>query len=291
MKALARFVFQFKCLVGLTLLLSPPLLAKDDEKIIEELLNKVLEEGPSKKPSINISGNLNHPPKNKVAQKVSDFQNYRILSSKLMETGKLSPQELQTCESYAQQFFYSEKGENKLFIYHTVQAGEFLSSIARQYGITASRISEFNPEFDPNRIFPGQKLKIVKGPNYVLVSKSDFQMYLFIQGVVFEHYTIGIGREGKSTPILKTRLSDSRAKFPTYTHPETKITYPYGHPENPIGTRWMGLDGHKGYGIHGTNDEDSIGKAMSSGCIRMKQIDLEHVYNLLFIGDEVEIKP
>jgi lipoprotein-anchoring transpeptidase ErfK/SrfK len=116
-------------------------------------------------------------------------------------------------------------------------------------------------------------------------------MYLFIQGVLFEHYTIGIGREGKSTPLLKTKLSDSRAKFPSYTHPETKITYPFGHPENPIGTRWMGFEGYQGYGIHGTDDETSIGKAMSSGCIRMKQLDLEHVYNLLFIGDDVEIIP
>jgi lipoprotein-anchoring transpeptidase ErfK/SrfK len=278
--------FNSRCIAGSLLLLCLPIFAKDDEKVIEELLNKVIKEGTPTHPHQQIPKSSKHP-----VQKLSNIQHYRHLSQKLLKMGKLTQQDLKYCETYSKQFFHTDQGLNKLFRYHTVQTGEYLSSIARKYHITASRISEFNPDLDPNRIFPGQKIKIVAGPNSVLVCKSDYQMYLFIQGVLFEHYTIGIGREGKSTPLLKTKLSDSRAKFPSYTHPETKITYPFGHPENPIGTRWMGFEGYQGYGIHGTDDETSIGKAMSSGCIRMKQLDLEHVYNLLFIGDDVEIIP
>lgn len=274
-----------------------PLMAANDEKIIEELLNKVLKEGPAVNPGQPVSGNLTQPktenknPELEPVQKKSDLDLFRQLSAQLIKSGKIPAEDLRACEFYSKKFFHTDLGLNSFFLYHKVQPGESLSSIARKYHITAARIAEFNPDFDPNRIFPGQKIKIVKGPNYVLVSKSDYQMYLFIQGVLFEHFPIGIGREGKSTPILKTKLSDSRAKYPTYTHPETKITYPFGHPENPIGTRWMGFEGYPGYGIHGTNDESSIGKAMSSGCIRMRQPDLEHIYNLLFIGDDVEIKP
>jgi hypothetical protein len=50
----------------------------------------------------------------------------------------------------------------------------------------------------------------------------------------------------------------------------------------------MGLS-VKGYGIHGTNEPKSIGKAASHGCIRMAQKDLEEMYELVSVGDEVEL--
>ena len=58
--------------------------------------------------------------------------------------------------------------------------------------------------------------------------------------------------------------------------------------DNPLGTRWMGLD-KKGYGIHGTNEPRSIGKAASHGCIRMARKDLEQLFELVRVGDVVEI--
>jgi hypothetical protein len=50
----------------------------------------------------------------------------------------------------------------------------------------------------------------------------------------------------------------------------------------------MGLSA-KGYGIHGTNEPNSIGKAASHGCIRMGKADLEELYTLVEVGDAVEI--
>jgi hypothetical protein len=50
----------------------------------------------------------------------------------------------------------------------------------------------------------------------------------------------------------------------------------------------MGLSKH-GYGIHGTNEPKSIGKAASHGCIRMSQADLEEFYALVAVGDTVEL--
>jgi len=72
---------------------------------------------------------------------------------------------------------------------------------------------------------------------------------------------------------------------PTYHHDGKTI--PPG-PHNPVGTRWMGLS-IKGYGIHGTNEPKSIGKAASHGCIRMAKADLEELYPLVQVGDTVEI--
>jgi hypothetical protein len=59
-------------------------------------------------------------------------------------------------------------------------------------------------------------------------------------------------------------------------------------PANPVGSRWMGLS-TKGYGIHGTNDPKSIGKAVSHGCIRMGRVDIEEFYALVAAGDQVRI--
>jgi hypothetical protein len=72
---------------------------------------------------------------------------------------------------------------------------------------------------------------------------------------------------------------------PTYHHGGKTI--PPG-PGNPVGTRWMGLSKH-GYGIHGTNEPNSIGKAASHGCIRMSKADLEEFYELVAEGDTVEL--
>ena len=58
--------------------------------------------------------------------------------------------------------------------------------------------------------------------------------------------------------------------------------------DNPLGTRWLGLSA-KGYGIHGTNVPGSIGHAASHGCIRMRQRDLEELFDLVRVGVSVEL--
>lgn len=79
----------------------------------------------------------------------------------------------------------------------------------------------------------------------------------------------------------------------------TKIHKPYymrkkiagGHPDNPLGTRWMGLSigGGYQYGIHGTNRPWSIGLSASSGCIRMRNRDVEFLYRHIPLHTRVVI--
>ena len=59
--------------------------------------------------------------------------------------------------------------------------------------------------------------------------------------------------------------------------------------DNPLGTRWMGLS-LKGYGIHGTNVQSSVGKAVSHGCFRMRKQDVEELYTLVQVGDTVLVR-
>mgnify|MGYP001599237718 CR=1 FL=1 len=74
-------------------------------------------------------------------------------------------------------------------------------------------------------------------------------------------------------------------KNPTYQH-DGKTIEP--EPHNPVGWRWMELS-IKGYGIYGTNEPKSIGKAASHGCIRMAKKDLEELYPMLAVGDRIEL--
>ena len=73
------------------------------------------------------------------------------------------------------------------------------------------------------------------------------------------------------------------------------VTMERDDPNNPIGERWIGLDDGNGkptsYGIHGTIDPSSIGKAHSRGCIRLRNEDVEEVYDFLGVGSEVVIQP
>src|SRR4029077_13298342 len=76
------------------------------------------------------------------------------------------------------------------------------------------------------------------------------------------------------------------AKDPTYRHGDLEVA---PGKDNPLGSRWMGLS-LKGYGIHGTNVQSSIGKASSHGCFRMRKKDVEELYILVQVGDAVTVR-
>ncbi len=119
----------------------------------------------------------------------------------------------------------------------------------------------------------------------VVVSLKDRKLVLLEDGQVKKTYAVAVGKPSTPSPTGKYQVV-VRIQNPTYYHPGTVI--PAG-PASPIGTRWIGLS-QKGYGIHGTNEPRSIGKAASHGCIRMSKADLEELFTLVDVGDEVEIR-
>ena len=77
-------------------------------------------------------------------------------------------------------------------------------------------------------------------------------------------------------------MIDNKLVNPTWYSPEG--VYQYGHPKNVLGTRWIGFedtDGLYGYGIHGTADPGSIGKDMSNGCIRLRNENVEELFDFV----------
>jgi hypothetical protein len=118
----------------------------------------------------------------------------------------------------------------------------------------------------------------------IVVSLEDHKLALVEGGQVKKIYTVAVGKPSTPSPV-GTFTIERRVANPTYHH-NGKTVAP--GPHNPVGTRWMGLSKH-GYGIHGTNEPNSIGKAASHGCIRMAQADLEELYPLVAVGDTVEL--
>jgi L,D-transpeptidase catalytic domain len=118
----------------------------------------------------------------------------------------------------------------------------------------------------------------------IVVGLEERRLALVEDGQVKKVYTVAVGKPLTPSPV-GTFSIERRVKNPTYQH-DGKVVLP--GPGNPVGTRWMGLS-IKGYGIHGTNEPKSIGKAASHGCIRMAKADLEEMYEMVAVGDTVEL--
>src|SRR5947209_8141032 len=99
----------------------------------------------------------------------------------------------------------------------------------------------------------------------ILVSIPDRKLAVIDDGRVIRIFHVAVGAPVSPTPTGSFEIV-SRVSEPTYFHAGTVIP---PSPENPVGSRWMGLN-HKGYGIHGTNEPESIGNAASHGCIRLR---------------------
>jgi lipoprotein-anchoring transpeptidase ErfK/SrfK len=118
----------------------------------------------------------------------------------------------------------------------------------------------------------------------VVVSIPDRKLALIDGDQVVSIYPIAVGAPVSPSPV-GTFSVVSRVTNPTYYRPGKVIGPGAG---NPIGTRWIGLS-VKGFGIHGTDDPRSIGFAKSHGCIRLRNQDVEQLFEQLRAGDVVEL--
>jgi L,D-transpeptidase ErfK/SrfK len=119
----------------------------------------------------------------------------------------------------------------------------------------------------------------------VIISIADRQLAVIEQGQVLRTYPIAVGARGTPSPDGDFVIIN-HAKDPVYRHGDKEIA---PGKDNPLGTRWMGLS-LKGYGIHGTNVQSSVGKAISHGCFRMRKQDVEELYALVQVGDTVMVR-
>jgi lipoprotein-anchoring transpeptidase ErfK/SrfK len=108
---------------------------------------------------------------------------------------------------------------------------------------------------------------------------------------VIKEFPVAIGQDDWQTPVGTFKVQSMREK-PHWQHPITKQSIGPG-PENPLGTRWIGFleEGEFFIGIHGTNQDTLIGQAVSHGCVRMFNRDIQALYDKVKLGTPVVVKP
>jgi LysM repeat protein len=167
---------------------------------------------------------------------------------------------------------------------YTVQSGDSLYAIARKFKTTIGLIKKMN-NLTSDTIRVGQKLKVNVAQFSILVDKATNILILEKDKKPFKTYTVATGREN-STPVGEFVIINRLVK-PDWTKPGIGIIKADSK-DYELGERWMGISA-QGYGIHGTNDETSIGSQSTAGCVRMKNSDVIELFEMVPNGTVVAI--
>ncbi len=185
-----------------------------------------------------------------------------------------------------------------------------LLDIARRFDIGYSEIVDANPDLDPwlpgtgKRVLVPNRFILPDAPHKgIVINLAEMRLYYYPKLRKGERqqvitHPIGVGREGWTTPLGKTRIIQKR-KDPTWTPPVSILAehlakgdplpkvVPAG-PDNPLGAYAMRL-GMPGYLLHGTNRPFGVGMRVSHGCIRLFPEDIEHLFGIVAVDTPVEI--
>lgn len=120
-------------------------------------------------------------------------------------------------------------------------------------------------------------------------------------------FRVGVGMPGWETPVGSFSVIEKTA-YPIWEHPAKGVRIPPG-PSNPLGSRWIGFHrdckGRRGFngqehlevkgcvtsGFHGTPNRDSVGGAVSHGCVRLFDEDVRELFDMVQVGTPVTVLP
>jgi L,D-transpeptidase ErfK/SrfK len=160
---------------------------------------------------------------------------------------------------------------------HTVKSGETLSLLSANYRVSLQSLYAANPGI--GHLYIGQKIQIPGLPEpstipySIQISVGKRRLTLYNNGKFMKIYPIAVGKMLTNTPIGDFVIVNRQI-----------------NPGGPFGVMWLSLS-KQGYGIHGTNDPSSIGKAVSKGCVRMYNRDVLQLAQLVPNGTRVSIRP
>jgi L,D-transpeptidase ErfK/SrfK len=181
---------------------------------------------------------------------------------------------------------------------YQTKPGDNLYSVARAHGLALEHLAfanglpvSLNPVKKSHLKLPERRILPTNPPKDGLVlNLPERGIYLFRGGEYQGFYPVAIGQLGWYTPVGDFTIAN-RTVNPTWYPPAwAGVAGPVGPgPANPLGDRWMGLS-YGGYGIHSTNRPDSIGGAVSHGCIRMYPESVRKLYELVRVGMPIRIE-
>ncbi|MCO4054046.1 MAG: L,D-transpeptidase [Bosea sp.] len=181
------------------------------------------------------------------------------------------------------------------------------AAIALSVGFAAPAIAEIDPltrqpllsvqeEFRPQATaIPRETVTYNSryAPGTVLVDTRERRLYFILSSTQAVRYGVGVGRPGFEWS--GTKPVTRKAEWPSWTPPAQMLRrrpdlprFMPGGPENPMGARALYL-GSSLYRIHGSNEPETIGQAVSSGCIRMINEDVIDLYERVRVGARVVV--
>ncbi|MEA3489983.1 MAG: L,D-transpeptidase family protein [Candidatus Omnitrophota bacterium] len=168
-------------------------------------------------------------------------------------------------------------------IEYEIQPGDNLYVISKRFNTTVGFLKKLN-RLQNDLIRPGQKLKIVVARFSILIDKARNKLVLKKDGEPLKTYTVSTGKDN-STPVGVFKIEEKMVR-PVWYKVDAVISP--DSEEYELGERWMGLS-VRGYGIHGTVDESTIGNQITQGCVRMRNSDVIELYDIVPAGTEVEV--
>ena len=131
-------------------------------------------------------------------------------------------------------------------------------------------------------------------PGTIIINTAERRLYYVIEEGRAMRYGIGVGRVGFTWKGVKTVTQ--KKEWPAWTPPPQMLArrpdlprHMVGGIDNPLGARAMYL-GSSLYRIHGSNEPETIGQAVSSGCFRMTNEDVVDLYNRVKVGTKVVVQ-
>ena len=192
-------------------------------------------------------------------------------------------------------------------LYHTVVKGDYFQQIAEDYNVGFLALMAANPNADPFLPAVNSQVTIPKAMLIppvkrvgILINLAELRLYYFSPNENTVHvFPVGIGRQGLSTPVATSYISEKRKDPQWRPTKDMKTRYFVEHgkqladvipagPDNPFGKYALRL-GTSEYLIHGSNKRFGIGMRASSGCIRMYDDDIKWLFDNIPLNTHVRI--
>lgn len=216
-------------------------------------------------------------------------------AGKLLDAKKLYIQAMAECQDFSKLNEIKKKLEDVnmkiLFspvldehsVEYVVLPNDALVKIAKKFNTTVELIKLAN-NLASDIIKVGEKLKIDTSKFSVAIDKSQNVLFLKRGDEVIRTYIVSTGKDN-SSPVGTFKI-ENKLVSPTWF--KTGAIIAPDSPENILGSRWLGFD-LKGYGIHGTTEPENLGKQVTLGCVRMKNEEVEELFDVIPVGTEVTI--
>ena len=264
------------------------LLETSQGSIRAELASYVVGKGPEA-PGYGVAALIHGQNLAKATEESDQMKAWRLLSEAYFSRPEESWRApiRQVLEPLAEKWFLSRR-PSSLTASYSVVGGDSLDRIAIDHGVTVDQLRIING-IEGSLIHPGDRFKVLDRPIRVEIDKSEYRLDVKYDGGFLMSFPVGHGADGR-TPIAEFTVK-IRQEHPDW-FPPNRPRVEYGDPGNPLGERWLGFasqDGYRGFGIHGTNQPETIGTEASEGCVRLRNEDVIRLYPFIAVGTKVEI--